>query len=155
MKPEDVAAVLPEHERVTRARLAKEIEDNLGPFDPGDVHDGGVLDAIAIIQGQAVPRPETDVCRSYDDGHGATVRVQGGEPLTAEGQAALREVVGAARRRLAEQKTAEHAEIERQVRANVAEDILAMRGTGTDEDWWQTHNEILEDAARTARGEGS
>lgn len=131
-----LAAVLPAHEKQVRERLAEEIEGNQGPFDPGDDHDRGVLTAIAIIHGEIVPRPETDVCRSYDDGHGSTVRVAGGQPLTAEGQAALREVVGAVRRRHAEEKAAERAEIERQVREQVAQEIDRVADEEDDGSSW-------------------
>jgi hypothetical protein len=67
---------------------------------------------------------ELDVCRpvEIDD---ETVRVRGEQPVGEETQAALADVVRAARRRFEAERAAERAEIERQVRAKVAQEIAA------------------------------
>jgi hypothetical protein len=69
---------------------------------------------------------ELDVCRPVEL-DGETIRVRGEEPLTEEGQAAFTSVVRAAKRRMEAEKAAERAEIERKVRAKVAEEIEAVR----------------------------
>lgn len=66
--------------------------------------------------------PEPDVCRPVDI-DGETIRVRGEQPVNEETKAAMADVVRAAKRRHEAEKAAERAEIERQVRQQVAKEI--------------------------------
>ena len=68
--------------------------------------------------------PET--CRVYEDDEGQPIRVRGSEPLDDRGQAAMRELVGAAKRRFKAEREAEEAAIRADERAKVAEEILDL-----------------------------
>lgn len=81
---------------------------------------------------EGVPSP-FDTCHVVEV-DGEPVRVQGGAELDAEGRAALGSVVRAAKRRLVEEKAAERAEVERQVRAQVVLDIECERDTQIHQD---------------------
>ncbi len=73
---------------------------------------------------------------------GEEIRIQGGADMPEPLHNAVSEVIGAARRAMAEAKAAERAEIEREVRAMVSAEILAERAslpaTTIDEQIFQT-----------------
>lgn len=62
-------------------------------------------------------------CRPVDDGEGGTVAVYGSQPMDEEDQAAFKQVIGAAKRRMQAEKEAEEAAIRADERAKVVEEM--------------------------------
>lgn len=94
-----LAAVLPAHEAMVLARI-KALDDD-------------------------EPEPDEDSCRLVDV-DGETVRVRGSGDMDEQDQQALGQVFRAARARMKAEQDAERPEIERQVRAKVAEEITDL-----------------------------
>lgn len=91
-----------------------------------------------------------DTCRVYADDEGQPIRVQGGAPMDEEGQAAMRQLVGAAKRRMRREKAEEEAAIRADERAKVAEEIERVLDEDGDGSSWDGG---MARAAAIARGE--
>jgi hypothetical protein len=149
-----IAAVLPDHERTVRAKVSDEILAMRGTGtdqDWWDTHNEILEGAALTARAEAQPAADQATCRLYDDGQGGTVRVHGEKPLDEQGQAALRDLIRAARRRHQEEKAAERREIERQIREQVATEIDQEREAEDDGSSWGGGMAYAAEVARKGR----